>query len=256
MIHAGLSGIALPQLQLLLRLVRSGDLPTPLSATAVQARGLGAHWPDLAWLKAIDRPGIEAVLSIAISERTTRPVPRLELVWTGPEAKVSAARDTAVVVRDLFSRAHKRVLVAGYAFKGGRDIFEPLQVAMTDRGVEAHIIIHIDDRPGMAPDDAARRGVDEFLRDNWPFAGPVPSLYYDPRTVAAGSSINLHAKCIVVDHRFTLIGSANFTHNAHARNIEVGVLIEDVCLAMDLERQWQGLADAGLIMQVRDPKRS
>jgi phosphatidylserine/phosphatidylglycerophosphate/cardiolipin synthase-like enzyme len=30
---------------------------------------------------------------------------------------------------------------------------------------------------------------------------------------------------VVVDDHYTLIGSANFTHNAHARNIEVGLLL-------------------------------
>ena len=72
-------------------------------------------------------------------------------------------------------------------------------------------------------------------------------MFYDPRTVAPGSSINLHAKCVVVDGRYSLVGSANFTHNAHVRSIEVGVVIDDIHLATDLVRQWQGLIDAGLI---------
>ena len=243
----GLSGIALPQLEQLLQLVVAGDLPAPIHATALQARGLGAHWPDLAWLASLDRAGLEAVLRVAIVERTTRPVPRLELVWTGPEAKVSEARDTAVVVREMFGRAQRTVLVAGFAFTGGRDIFEALHVAMRDRAVEASIFLHIDDVPGLGAEDAAQRGAQAFLRDNWPFAGPVPALYYDPRTVAPGSTINLHAKCVVVDERWSLVGSANFTHNAHVRNIEVGVLIEDLGFGTGLARQWRGLVDDRLV---------
>jgi phosphatidylserine/phosphatidylglycerophosphate/cardiolipin synthase-like enzyme len=64
-----------------------------------------------------------------------------------------------------------------------------------------------------------------------------------------GSSINLHAKCVVVDDRFALIGSANFTHNAQARNIEVGVLLDDPVFAQDLVRQWLGLVEAGLVTE-------
>ena len=37
----------------------------------------------------------------------------------------------------------------------------------------------------------------------------------------------MDAKCVVVDERFTLIGSANFTSRGQERNTEAGVLIED-----------------------------
>jgi phosphatidylserine/phosphatidylglycerophosphate/cardiolipin synthase-like enzyme len=246
----GLSGIALPQLEQLLHLLVAGDLAAPLTQTAVQARGLGAHWPGLAWLGGLDRAGLEAVLRTAITERTTRPAPRLELVWTGPEAKVSHARDTAVVVRELFGRAQRSVLVAGFSFTGGRDIFAPLHLAMRDRSVSASLFFHIDDVLGDTAEKTARAGAQSFLEDNWPFGTPVPSLYYDPRTVAQGSKINLHAKCIVVDERWALVGSANFTHNAHARNIEVGVLIEDPAFATALAFQWRGLVDNRLVVSV------
>jgi phosphatidylserine/phosphatidylglycerophosphate/cardiolipin synthase-like enzyme len=247
----GLTAVALPQLEHLLRIVESGDLAAPLTATAIQARGMGAHWSDLAWLASLDRASLEAVLRVAIAERTTRPVPRLELVWTGPEAKISAARDTAVVVRELFARAQTRVLVAGYAFTGGREIFEGLHRAMRDRGVGARIVLHLDDLEGLTPDDSVRTGVAEFIHSNWPFGPPIPDIYYDPRTVVRGASLNLHAKCVVVDGHFTLIGSANVPRNAHARNIEVGVLVEDVGLATDLERQWTALMESGMLLAVR-----
>ena len=246
----GLAALALPQLEQLRRLLEAGDLPAPLTATALQAQGLGACWPALAWLAALDRAGLTAVLTVAIDERVARPGPRLELVWTGPEARVSAARDTAVVVRDLFARAQARVLVAGFAFSRGRDIFEPLHAAMRDRGVAARLFLHLDDLPGCDAARSARAGVDAFVSDNWPFGPPWPAIYYDPRTVASGSTINLHAKCVVVDDRHALIGSANFTHNAHVRNIEAGVLIDDAPFATALAQQWQGLIDTGLVATV------
>lgn len=88
---------------------------------------------------------------------------------------------------------------------------------------------------------------------NWPGEDPVPTIYYDPRTVAPGSKINLHAKCIVVDGVWSLVGSANFTYNAHARNIEVGVLIEDAAFATALASQWRGLVDSKLVLPVMRP---
>ena len=239
-----LSTLQLVQLQ---RLVRTGDLRCPFTEAALLQRGLGPLWGHLGWTAALDGAAVEAVLCVALAERESRPPPSLELVWTGPEAKVSTARDTAVVVRELFARAQDTVLVTGFRVDGGKWIFEPLRDAMRDRGVDARVFLHLDDRPGLSADQAAEAGVAEFLRTSWPEGGPVPAVFYDPRTVAPGSSINLHAKCVVVDGRYSLVGSANFTHNAHVRSIEVGVVIDDIHLATDLVRQWQGLIDAGLI---------
>jgi len=250
-VRPSLSGVALPQLEHLLRLVASGDVTVPLTNTALQARGLAALWPGVSWLASLDRMGIEAVLQVAISERRTRPVPRLDLVWTGPEAKVSAARDTAVVVRELFNLAQRNVLVAGFRVDGGKTIFEPLQTAMRERGVDARLFLNFPARPGMSGGDAASHGVADFLSESWPPGEPVPAIYYDPRTVAPGSKINLHAKCVIVDARYVLIGSANFTHNAHARSIELGVLIEDTNIAVELTRQWDGLIDNGLVAAIQ-----
>jgi hypothetical protein len=247
MASSGISRVPLPALEHLSRLISSGALRTPLTETALQAQGLGGHWSDLAWLSGLDSAGLLAVFRAAMAERSARSSLRTELVWTGPETRVSAARDTAVVVRELFSKAERSVLVAGFAFSNGKDIFAPLHEAMRSRAVESCLFLHLDDRPGSSSDEAASLGVDQFFRENWPFGDPVPALYYDPRTVIPGSSINLHAKCVVVDRRFTLIGSANFTHNAQARNIEVGVLLEDPVFARDLVRQWMGLVEAGLV---------
>jgi phosphatidylserine/phosphatidylglycerophosphate/cardiolipin synthase-like enzyme len=247
MAQNGLSKVSLPTVEHLLRLVSTGVLRVPLTETGLQAQGLGSIWGEVAWLAPLDRTGLVAVLQTAMAERAGRPVSQTELVWTGPETKVSAARDTAVVVRELFSKARKSVLLAGFAFTDGRDIFAPLHEAMRTRGVEARLFLHLDDVPGYAPEESARIGITRFLEENWPFGEPTPAIYYDPRTVTPGSSINLHAKCVVVDERLALIGSANFTHNAQARNIEVGVLIDDPVFAHDLVRQWMGLIEAGLV---------
>jgi phosphatidylserine/phosphatidylglycerophosphate/cardiolipin synthase-like enzyme len=247
MATSGLSKVPLPTLEHLLRIVKTGAVRAPLTETGLQAQGLGGQWSELAWLSGLDQAGLVAAIQAAMAEREARPSSRTELVWTGPETRVSAARDTAVVVRELFAKAKHSVLLAGFAFTDGRDIFAPLHEAMRVRGVEARFFLHLNDVPGCSPDESARAGIRRFLDENWPFGEPIPSIFYDPRTVTTGSSINLHAKCVVVDEHLALIGSANFTHNAQARNIEVGVLIDDPVFAHDLVRQWQGLIEAGLV---------
>lgn len=242
-----LTSLSLTQLQQLQRLVDGASFDLPLSRAALDRVGAGAQWAELAWLGHFDRAALSAILAVAITERQSQRTSHLELVWTGPEAKVSSARDTAVVLRQLFGQATQSVLLAGYSFTSGAAIFEPLFEAMRDRGVRADFFLHLDDRPHCTSEESARQGVEAFLANNWPFGAPRPTLYYDPRTTAPGSSINLHAKCVVIDQRWTLLGSANFTHNAHARNIELGALIDDPQFAEDVSLQWRSLISAQLV---------
>ena len=57
---------------------------------------------------------------------------------------------------------------------------------------------------------------------------------------------SLHAKCIVVDERYTLIGSANFTARGQTRNVEAGALIDDPRFASRLLVQFNGLIGGAL----------
>ena len=172
-------------------------------------------------LSSLGRDAARAVLEAVIKERGTQNR-RAELVWTGPETKQSGARDTAVVLSDLFSSARQSVLVAGFVFDHGETLLQALHGAMA-RGVSCSV---------FADGEAARN----FRRDNWPFGPPFPQVYrFVP---AAGVFASLHAKCVVVDHRHVFVTSANFTDRGQTRNIEVGVLLDDEPLASVLETQF------------------
>ncbi|NJO12941.1 MAG: hypothetical protein HC872_05155 [Gammaproteobacteria bacterium] len=83
----------------------------------------------------------------------------------------------------------------------------------------------------------------------WPFGSPRPRVYYDARALQARPYFNMHAKCVVVDGSAALITSANFTRRAHEQNTECGVLLHDEVFALHLARQWQGLIQAGLVIE-------
>jgi phosphatidylserine/phosphatidylglycerophosphate/cardiolipin synthase-like enzyme len=236
--------VALADLELLARSLAGGRVDG-LDPTSLQTLGLGHLAGCLAPLDGLDATRALPALEAVIAERR-RWQPRLELVWTGPEAGLRPARDTAVVVRELFDRAERRVLVGGFTFDHGREILEPLHRAMIERDVEAVFFLHIDRAPhGEEPARHAARVIDHFYADNWPFDNPRPAVYYDPRTVASDSLASLHAKCVVVDDRWSLVSSANFTDRGLRRNLEAGVLIEDPTFASRLAEQWLSLIPAG-----------
>jgi len=247
----GLTGMSTAELRGLRDRVAAGGIGVPLTSAGLQAAGLGGKAWAADCLTGLDRTGAVAALDLLIAERTHGPRPSLDLVWTGPEAAASTARDTWVVMREMFAQARSRVLIAGFAFDSGAKLFGPLHENMAKHQVRLQMFLNIP-RAGHGADPAkhARAFVQQLLCDNWPWQDKLPELYYDPRTVEPNSVESLHAKCVVVDERLTLIGSANFTDRGQTRNIEVGVLIEDASFGRQVALQWQGLVNQKLVERV------
>lgn len=233
--------------------IASGTLRPPLDRAALV--GFGVRYQLDAIESALGghkSAACLAIIDVALSERQSRK-PAPELVWTGPEAPAGTARDTAVVLRELFESARYSVILAGYSFTHARDVLAPLHTAMTLHGVEARFFVHIPqiERYDTSPPHThAERHLAAFINESWPFGDPHPHIYYDRRALIPGPPYSsLHAKCVVVDGAQAFVSSANFTQRAQEHNIEVGVLINDASFASFLAGQWLGLIDTGLVHQ-------
>jgi phosphatidylserine/phosphatidylglycerophosphate/cardiolipin synthase-like enzyme len=244
----GLLDLSSLELETIARAVRQGIVASPLTTTGLAQLSQLSVDGRASSLVGLDGRAVLAVIDAVLAERRRPEEVTVDLVWTGPDVAGSTARDTAVVVRELFARAQHSVLVAGFSFDHGADIFEPLHRAMKDRAVEASVFLDLPRAPRTETDVPAhaRREIDDFLIKNWPFGSPIPRLYYDPRTIEPTSTASLHAKCIVVDDRRTLVTSANFTSRGQERNVEVGVLVESEKFARELVHQWRNAAEAGV----------
>lgn len=139
--------------------------------------------------------------------------------------------------------------MGGYSFDHGEDILAPLHAVMQERGVQTDLFLNIEASKTRESDLRAycTLVVDRFLASNWPFGDPKPVIYFDPRTASTAVYSSLHAKCVIVDGRFSLITSANFTARAQQRNIEAGVLIDDTSFAARFAAHWRGLVSHGLV---------
>lgn len=240
----------------------AGRLAPPFTTVAVQRVAPGADAAAVAGeLHRLDSNGMRAtelayLLRALVHERAEgqRIADRIELVWSGPEHLTSGSRDTGVVVRELFSRARDTVLIAGFALHNGRSVFSTLASNMADnRSLCVRMFVNIP-RPhtdNRLAEDIVRAYVANFVQYEWP-GDRQPELYYDPRALSTkpGPCASLHAKCIVVDRRWSFITSANFTEAAQDRNIEAGVLVDDVHLATAVESQLENLISSGALEHV------
>jgi phosphatidylserine/phosphatidylglycerophosphate/cardiolipin synthase-like enzyme len=197
-------------------------------------------------------PACLSILEATLSEREgCRPSP--ELVWTGPEAPAGTARDTAIVLRELFESARETVILAGYSFDHAEDVLAPLHQSMRTHGVQARFFVDIPQvQRAEGHEGYLARHLGSFVSENWPFGAPHPRIYYDRRALQPGPPFcSLHAKCVVIDGAKAFVSSANFTQRGHERNIEVGVLIEDASFASFLAGQWLGLVEGGMVGEFR-----
>ncbi len=228
--------------------VESGHLPTPITVAGLLSKGLSELVPYVDALKPFDCQSLSLLCRAVLAERAHVAEPA-ELVWTGPEGRLASGRSTEVVFRNLLGSAAKTVWMAGYAVDHGDDLFAPLHRAMVERGVTANFLLNLEAnvKHDADIDHKARFLINQFITENWPFEGPRPSFYYDPRTLDANVYASMHAKTLVIDEAHVLIGSANFTNRGQTRNIEAGALLHDQAFAKRLVTQFQSLIDSGYI---------
>jgi phosphatidylserine/phosphatidylglycerophosphate/cardiolipin synthase-like enzyme len=249
------------ELRALADALTAGRLPTPLSQLALApylGRATGTAAPILIKLteEGLAAEHLALFLDILASERESRQAvdASVELVSTGPEAVGLPARDTRIVVRELFRQAEQSVLVAGYAVYQGRDVFRALAERMeVTPGLKVRMFLDVQRPRGdtSRSSEVLRRFAERFRTREWP--GPrLPEVFYDPRSLdlKGAKRASLHAKCVVVDDQVAFISSANFTEAAQARNIEVGALIRVEAFARQLAGQFLGLAERRLLQRV------
>lgn len=269
----GLSPLSDQDLRSLIAAIDRGEFADPISVTMLQARGIGHLASAISPYLKLGTASVRALAEVVLAEREARRAPKLSLVWTGDDPGISLARRTKVLLPELFASAREHVLVAGYSIDRGAEVFAALYKTMLENNVTATFFVDVDQLANRlmqhtrsnglswsivgaqveGAKDAMERGrtvVELFLRQMWPWERPRPIIYFDPRTADRTYAMSLHAKCVVIDHSYSLITSANFTDRGQNRNIEAGVAIEDRSFAASLERQWQNLIDAGLVVAV------
>jgi phosphatidylserine/phosphatidylglycerophosphate/cardiolipin synthase-like enzyme len=241
--------VASDELERLAEALQAGRVGAPVSVSAMDALGLRGVAARAEAFAGLDREATLAVIEVALDERRA-PRPTLDLVWSGPEGKTGWAAPTAKVLTDLFERAERSVLLAGYSFDHGATILEPLHAVMVARKVTVDVFLHVATAPRGTKDVDAyvANEVARFLSVQWAWP-EKPRVYVDPRTATPaghGQHASMHAKCVVVDEKWSLVGSANFTSRGQERNIEVGALIDDAAFARAVVSQFRSAIAVGV----------
>ena len=259
--------LALAECQDLIRLadlLEAGLLTPPLSALSLRDHIAAAHAVPVAQyleeLIARDMPPAHIALllrSFAAGSQATGPSTSVvDVVVSGPDA-TGGARDTGVVMRQLFAKAYKRVVAVGFAVHQGKSVFKILADRLdNDDSFEATLCIDVRRQHGDTSinRDILRRFANEFLCNEWP-GNRLPRVYYDPRSLepSGRTASSMHAKCVVIDGQEAFVTSANFTEAAQERNIELGLLVGSQSIAHRIEEHFNSLIQNGFLKRLLLP---
>lgn len=255
-----LTEVSRATLKFLRKAVEEGSLPAPLTQLDLRQKGLDPITTKrvLDVLGQLKTEVLKRVLNALLAERDQAQKRRPRLLWTGPEATGTEALDTRVQLQKCLKNAQRSVLLAGYMFDD-KELLQPLYEAMAKRNLGVIVVLDVKAKPGTPREDRIREQVHKFFTDVWPGKDLRPRVYVDPRTAAfnpdrrnneRGYYVSMHAKAVVVDAEYVLVGSANFTSRGTNRNIETGVLLRDREFAQKLLRQWEVLIAGGVLRGV------
>jgi phosphatidylserine/phosphatidylglycerophosphate/cardiolipin synthase-like enzyme len=170
-----------------------------------------------------------------------------ELVWSGPESLHAHCRDTLIVLDELFSSAHRSVLVSTFVVHQPDRVFATLGARLDAvPSLTAKLFVNVDRKIGDTRLESVLLGdYARLLAEKWP-GTRRPEVYFDPRGLTTDEHVRAswHAKCVVVDEEVAFVTSANFTEWAQQRNVEAGALIRSGHFASQLRGQLEGLIRA------------
>ncbi|MCP2298533.1 PLD-like domain-containing protein [Nocardia amikacinitolerans] len=178
-----------------------------------------------AMLEALAPQAVVPVLRAIEGARSMRPT--VDPLWTLPGQLARSGRLTSEVTR-LVDGARQSITCSTFNFQRSSGFWTALQRAAGRPGVSVRI--YLDTRAADQQSHAWSPTTTEVA------AHLRPAVVY--RTTAYdGEYVRNHAKLLVIDHRFLLVTSANFSRSAEHRNVEFGLFLDNSNLAEAVERQ-------------------
>ncbi len=160
-----------------------------------------------------------------------------EIVFSAPAENIELLHSQKYFekVHELFNSANKSVFIVMYSFRyypkyptSQSNILLQDLIKAKQRGVDVTVLLDISEKFDEETTEE-NKNTGKILSENG------VKVHYD------GVGILTHAKTIVVDSRYTIIGSHNWTYHGLTKNNEISVLIDSQDLAKETEKYIMGI---------------
>lgn len=152
----------------------------------------------------------------------------IEICWTGP-SKNRYVRMTWPALSEILLSAENSILIVGYAISTNMGSIMDYLEEKSRSGVKLIFMI-----------DRLEEKEDFLL---WAKRLPQPPELYDRPKDKDDPMSALHIKCVVVDERVAMFGSANLTYHGMRGNIELGLVLHDENIVKSIVDLLDGLKE-------------
>lgn len=161
-------------------------------------------------------------------------------VWTVPveaRGRATTGSQTSLLV-DLINEATQSIICSTYNVVRSSSLLRALKGASEDRGVSLRLYVDTQtaDQPEKTKGDTlATLAMTREL--------PHADVFRTARR-PDGNPYTNHAKVLVIDRQILVVTSANLSHSAEERNIELGLRVDDPVLACSVEDHFRDYEDS------------
>jgi phosphatidylserine/phosphatidylglycerophosphate/cardiolipin synthase-like enzyme len=186
---------------------------------------------------------ITKIIRLSKSEEET---PGLQLVWSGPLPEGIPIRSTEQVIIELIENASESLFISSFAVYKAKNVLQKISDAI-ERGIKVSILLETPESSHYKIKVDPLKFLPKKIIENatiliWPFQKRIKNEKHD------GGS--LHAKFVIQDDSRLFISSANLTESAFERNIELGVLISDKKIIINLRRHLSDLIRESVLVNI------
>ncbi|MEQ1933608.1 MAG: DISARM system phospholipase D-like protein DrmC [Fimbriimonadaceae bacterium] len=224
-----------------------GAVPASLKSLAVtvsqrdQRESLGrlaACWSSATNTSPAQLSGILAAASFALETQT-----KAEVCWSGPTRSLSGFRSTAEAYRELVTSAKESALIMSFSLGEVENLRNSLEAA-TMRGVDVRLILEDFDVFKQESRRNQFAGLGKVVLEQAKiFVWPIDQRREHEMRVFG----SMHVKALLVDRRYMLLTSANWTEAAMQDNMELGVVIRDQDLVRSIVEHFENLIRVGVL---------
>lgn len=170
----------------------------------------------------------------------------LELVWTGPNPGLTPLRRTDQVLLQLIREAKQELLVVSFAVYKIPELAKAL-ISAVERGVRLRIVAETPQASqGKIPFSLDSALGSEVLRQAQVLVWPLDQRPVDQN----GKYGSLHVKCALSDRQHLFISSANLTEYALSLNMEMGLLLHNEAIGMQVEAHIEQLINNKILVSI------
>lgn len=203
---------------------------------------------DRAWSDSIDiapRDVASALRGASATAALRESRGTVEMVWTGPSSGQIPVRHTEQVLCEVINHAKRRLFLVSFVAYEVGSIISALRNAV-GRQVQISILLEPSSvHGGKVSNHDSAMAIKKAL--------PSISVYFwTSKGKSHGSNMlsgAVHAKCAVADEELAFITSANLTSAAMERNMELGVLVKNGNLPIELHQHLEALIATKVIEQ-------